>query len=179
MSAGTAADGTEKKQWYALYTQPRWEKKVHGLLGKAGFEAYCPLNRIRKKWSDRFKWVEEPLFRSYVFVRIAAEQQTDVRMIDGVVNFVYWLGKPAEIKDREIEIIRRFLNDYHEVQAIPLDLAENARVRTRKGLLMDREAKVMKVMNKKVQVIIESIGYSLVAVVDRSNLTTDINRKTL
>lgn len=174
-----AAERTEAKRWYALYTQPRWEKKVYGLLEKAGFEAYCPLNKVRKKWSDRFKWVEEPLFRSYVFVRITPEQQTEIRMVNGVVNFVYWLGKPAMIKEREIEIIRKFLNDYHEVQAIPLDLTENTRVRIRKGLLMDKEGKVMKVMNKKVQVIIESIGYSLVAVVDRSNLTTDINHKTV
>ena len=169
----------EEKHWYALYTKPRWEKKVFGLLEKAGFEAYCPLNRVRKKWSDRHKWVEEPLFKSYVFVRIAPEQQTAVRMVNGIVNFVYWLGKPAVIKPREIEVIRKFLNDYDEVQAIPLDLSAEAKVRIRKGLLMDKEGKVLKVMNNKVRVIIESIGYSLVAIVDRSNLTTEVRQKTV
>ena len=166
-----------EKQWYALYTHPRWEKKVYGLLEKDGFEAYCPLNRVRKKWSDRVKWVEEPLFKSYVFVRIGPDQQTAVRMVNGVVNFVYWLGKPAVIRDHEIEVIRKFLDDYSEVQVLPLDLEKNDRVRIRKGLLMDKEAKVVKVMNKKVQVVIESIGYSLVAVVDRSNLDASVSQK--
>lgn len=164
---------TDDKNWYALYTKPRWEKKVFQLLEKAGWEAYCPLNRVRKKWSDRMKWVEEPLFKSYVFVRVAPDNQTQIRMINGVVNFVYWLGKPAVIKDEEIGIIRKFLNDYDEVQAIPLDLSTDTKVRIRKGALMDKEAKVVKVMNKKVRVVIESIGYSLVAVVDRSNVAPD------
>jgi|SRR6185312_2093077 len=159
----------DKQFWYAVYTKPRWEKKVHALLLEKGIEAYCPLNRTRKKWSDRTKWVEEPLFKSYVFVKIRENEQLNVRMVNGVVNFVYWLGKPAWIKDKEIEIIRKFLNDYEDVRAVPIDLKVDARITIAKGVFMDKEAKVTKVLNKKVQVVIESIGYSLVAVIDRSN----------
>ncbi|HEV2479874.1 MAG TPA: UpxY family transcription antiterminator [Puia sp.] len=157
-------------KWYVVYTKPRWEKKVYNLLIAAGIEAYCPLNRTRKKWSDRIKWVEEPLFKSYIFVKVADDQRSDVRMVDGVVNYVYWLGKPAIVKEKEIETIRKFLNDYEEVQALPIDLSTNMAVTIRQGIFMDREAKVIKVVNNKVQVIIESIGYSLVATVNRSNL---------
>ena len=64
---------TEKK-WYALYTKPRWEKKVYRLLSERGMEAYCPLNKVKKKWSDRIKLVEEPLFKSYVFVHTEEEE---------------------------------------------------------------------------------------------------------
>jgi transcription antitermination factor NusG len=64
--------------WYALYTKPRWEKKVHALLTDKKIESYCPLNKVRKKWSDRMKTVEEPLFKSYVFVRVNEEEQTKV-----------------------------------------------------------------------------------------------------
>jgi transcription antitermination factor NusG len=159
------------KKWYAVYTRPRWEKKVFALMAEKGLEAYCPLNRVRKKWSDRMKWVEEPLFRSYVFVKAAEEEQTKIRMVNGVVNFVYWLGKPAIVKEKEIETIRKFLNDYEEVQALPLDLQANARVTIRRGALMEKEAKIMKVLNNKVQVIIESIGYSLIALIDKSNVS--------
>ena len=134
-------------------------------------EAYCPLNRVRKKWSDRVKWVEEPLFKSYVFVRVGEIELAKVRLVNGVVNFVYWLGKPATVKDKEIEIIRKFLNDYAEVQAIPLDLRADAKIKIRRGAFMDKEATVMKVMNNKVQVVIESLGYSLVAVIEKSNLS--------
>jgi transcription antitermination factor NusG len=157
--------------WYAVYTKPRWEKKVNELLLKAGVEAYCPLNKVRKKWSDRIKWVEEPLFKSYVFVKIAEEEQTAVRMVNGIVNFVYWLGRPAIIQDKEIAIIRKFLNEYTEVRAEPLDLRIDAKIKINRGVLMDKEAKVVEVMNKKVRVVIESIGYALFAVIDKSNLS--------
>jgi transcription antitermination factor NusG len=159
----------DKRYWYVIYTKPRWEKKVYGLLVERGVESYCPLNRVRKKWSDRMKWVEEPLFKSYVFVKVTGEEQAEVRMVNGVVNFVYWLGKPAIVKQKEIEIIRKFLNDYTEVQALPANLSINSKITIRQGAFMDKEAKVVKVFNNKVQVVIESIGYSLVAVIDKSN----------
>jgi transcription antitermination factor NusG len=161
----------DKKYWYVVYTRPRWEKKVFALLMERGMEAYCPLTRVRKKWSDRLKWVEEPLFKSYVFVQVAQEDQPKVRMVGGVVNFIYWLGKPAIVKEKEIEIIRKFLNDHDEVKAEPLELDEDAKVMIRRGVFMDKEAKVVKVINNKVRVIIESIGYSLVAVIDKSNVS--------
>lgn len=160
-----------KKKWYVVYTKPRWEKKVYGLMAERGMEAYCPLNRVRKKWSDRVKWVEEPLFKSYVFVKAEEMEWQNVRFINGVVNFVYWLGKPAIVKDKEIEIIRKFLNEYDEVWAEPIGLQKDAKVTIRRGAFMDKQARIVKVLNNKVQVIIESIGYSLVAVIDKSNLT--------
>jgi len=163
----------DNKNWYAVYTKPRWEKKVFGLLSEKGVEAYCPLNRVRKKWSDRVKWVEEPLFKSYVFVKVAEEEAAGVRMVNGVVNFVYWLGKPAIIKNKEIEIIRKFLNDHVEVQVAPLDLRVDSRITILQGALMDKTAKVVKVFNNKVRVVIESIGYSLVATIDKSNAIVD------
>jgi len=98
-----------KKIWYAVYTKPRWEKKVHATMTSRGLESYCPLNKVRKQWSDRVKLVEEPLFKSYVFVHVAEEEQTRVRMVDGVLNYVYWQGKPAVIKDKEIDTVLSLL----------------------------------------------------------------------
>lgn len=159
-----------RKNWYVVYTKPRWEKKVYTLLTDKNIEAYCPLNKVRRKWSDRIKWVEEPLFKSYVFVRVAPEEQQRVRMVNGVVNFVYWLGKPAVVKAREIEVIRKFLNEHEEVWAEPVAVEKDARVIIRRGAFMDKEARVVAVGAKTVRVLIESIGYSLVAVVARSNV---------
>jgi transcription antitermination factor NusG len=98
---------SKTKHWYALYTKPRWEKKVHELMLRRGMESYCPLNKVRKKWSDRYKMVEEPLFKSYVFVRITDDEKSNVRLVDGVVNFVYWLGKPAQVREEDILKIKR------------------------------------------------------------------------
>ena len=160
----------KKLNWFAIYTKPRWEKKVDRLLQEQGIETYCPLNRVKKKWSDRMKWVDEPLFKSYVFVRIPEQNQTQVRMVDGVLNFVYWLGKPAIVKDREIEDIRRFMKEHTDVEVQSLELKPDTRVVIRSGVLMDKEAKVSRVLHQTVEVVIETLGYKLVAKVDRSNL---------
>jgi transcription antitermination factor NusG len=161
--------------WYAIYTKPRWEKKVHALLTEKKIESYCPLNKVRKKWSDRMKTVEEPLFKSYVFARVTEDDQTRVRMTAGVMNFVYWNGKPAIIPVREIETIRKFLNEYENVSAEPVQLKEDSRVTIRQGLFMDHEAKILKIEGNRVKVVIESIGYTLVASIDKKNLSTHIH----
>jgi len=160
----------EKRKWFAIYTRHRWEKKVFQLLQDKGIESYCPLNKIQRKWSDRLKVVEEPLFKSYVFVRVNENEKTPVRMTNGVVNFVYWLGKPALVKDREIETIRKFLDEHKNVEVEQLNLVSNIKVRITAGAFMDKEATVLNFTKSKVRVIIESIGFALIANIDRSKL---------
>ena len=160
------------RKWLAVYTRPRWEKKVNMLLTEKGLESYCPLNKVRRKWSDRMKVVEEPLFKSYVFVKVDNEDRSAVRMTNGAINFVYWNGKPAVIKEKEINAIKRFLNEYENVEANPVDLKVNQRVRITNGTLMDKEGKVLDVRHKTVKVAIESLGYILVAYIERSKLTS-------
>ncbi|HEY6062056.1 MAG TPA: UpxY family transcription antiterminator [Chitinophagaceae bacterium] len=155
-----------------MYTRPRWEKKVNQLLTEKGVECYCPLNKIRRKWSDRVKIVEEPLFKSYVFVKVNDADRTAVRMTNGAINFVYWDGKPAIIKEKEIIAIKRFLNEYENVEAMPIDLKVNQRVRVTNGTLMDQEGKVLDIRRKTARVAIDSLGYILVAYIDRSKLTS-------
>ena len=161
---------SENKHWYAVYTRPRWEKKVTNRLVRAGIEVYCPLNKVRKKWKDRVKLVEEPLIRSYVFVHIAEAEKTSVRMVDGVVNFVYWLGKPAVIRQEEIELIQRFLGDYENVEVQPLELDEGQRVRIVSGVLMNKEGLVVKVINNRASVVVLSLGVELVAQFEKQAL---------
>ena len=121
------------------------------------------------------KTVEEPLFKSYVFARVNEEEQSKVRLTAGVMNFVYWNGKPAIIPAKEIEAIRKFLNEYENVMAEPIQLKEDGRVTIRQGLFMDQEAKILKIEGNKVKVVIESIGYTLVASIDKKNLSTHIH----
>jgi transcription antitermination factor NusG len=132
-------------RWLAIYTRPRWEKKVNGLLIQKGIESYCPLNKVRRKWSDRIKTIEEPLFKSYVFVKISDEDRSNVRMTSGVVNFVYWDGKPAIIKEKEIQTIRRFLDEYENVNVVKMEFQPDTRVRVISGPMMDQEGKVIEV----------------------------------
>ena len=156
--------------WFVVYTKPRWEKKVNERMQAAGFLSYCPLTRVRKKWSDRYKMIDEPLFRSYIFVHIAEAQIARVRTIPGILNFVYWNGKPGIVKDEEIENIRRFTHEYEQISLVPAELKKDARVTIYQGIFMDQEARVQKVVNNKVEVLIESLNYKLVAYIDRSNI---------
>ena len=137
-----------------------------------GLECYCPLNKVRRKWSDRVKLVEEPLFKSYVFVKISDDERSAVRMTPGAINFVYWNGKPAVIKEKEIIAIKRFLNEYENVQVQPVDIKVNQRVRITNGTLMDQEGKVLDIRHKTVKIAIDSLGYILIAHIDRSKLTS-------
>lgn len=166
-------------KWYAIYTRPRWEKKVHNLLTQKGIESYCPLNKVRRKWSDRVKVIEEPLFKSYVFVRVSEDGRSDVRMTNGVVNFLYWNSKPAIVKDKEIEVIRKFMNEYENVELIKVDLKADQKVVVTAGPLMDKEGKVIEVKNKVVKVLIESLGYMLVAEIEKSKVALLKNQKNL
>ncbi|MEO5682387.1 MAG: UpxY family transcription antiterminator [Chitinophagaceae bacterium] len=158
------------KKWYVVYTRPRWEKKVSDLLGRKKIEHYCPLNRVHKQWSDRKKLVAEPLFSSYVFVRIDETEQLSVRLTDGIINFVYWLGKPAEVRNNEIQAIRDFLNDYKDVRLERTGVNLNDNVRIIGGPLVMQIGQVVSVKNKTIKVILPSLGYMMHAEVESSNV---------
>lgn len=159
--------GNSIKNWYALYTRPGCEKKVANLLSRKNIENFCPLKR---QWNGKKKVVLEPLFNSYVFIQIADTEMQTIRMTDSVVNFVYWLGKPAVIREEEIEIMKRFMNEYANVklEKIPLDV--NGRVRVIGLPPTDNKANMVSVKNNTVKVILPSLGYMLMAEVEKSNV---------
>jgi transcription antitermination factor NusG len=97
-------------KWYIIQTRPRWEKKIADCLEQKGIESYCPVKKVKRQWSDRMKTLEEPLFKSCVLVKIAPEQKTDVRLLEGVINFVYENGKPAQIKNKQVEMLKKGLS---------------------------------------------------------------------
>ncbi len=151
--------------WFAVYTKSRCEKQVSQALASVGVECFCPLNKVKKQWSDRTKWVEEPLFRSYVFVNIDyGKEQTIVRQQKNVVNFVYWLGNPAIIQEKEIEEIKQFLTDFVNVEVIGKSVKVGDFITVKSGVFEGKVAKVTSFKNKKeVRLVIESLGYELVA----------------
>lgn len=145
---------------------------MNQLLAEKGFESYCPLNKVKRKWSDRIKIVEEPLFKSYVFVKLSEKDRTEVRMTSGAINFVYWNGKPAVIKEKEINAIKRFLDEYEYVEAHPVDIKVNERVMITNGTFMGQEGKVLELRHKVAKVAIDSLGYILIAHFERTKLTS-------
>lgn len=156
--------------WFALYTKPRWEKKVAKTLGENGIVVYCPLNKVVRKWSDRKKIVLEPLFKGYVFVQIAEEEKLAVKQTDGVVNFVYWNRKPAIVRQKEIETIQRFLSEFSDVAVEDIHLEVDKQVVIKKGVLVNYQGIVLEVLGNKAKVLIESMGLKLSATIDKKNL---------
>ncbi len=99
-----------------LYTKPRNEKKVTGRLQDQGIEAYCPLIRTVRQWSDRKKKVQIPMFSGYVFVNVDEKERLLTLQDPGVMNFIFWLGKPAIIRDNEIEAIKKIATSGDEIK---------------------------------------------------------------
>jgi transcription antitermination factor NusG len=153
-----------EKKWYALYTKPRWEKKIDGRLVKKGIESWCPLQKIEKQWSDRKKIIEEPLFKSYIFVRIDPSEKTDVLMTDGILNFVHYLKKPAVIKDSEVETIKSYLSEKDaKISVISEEgYLKETRIKVNHGVFMGNEGTVLRGGKKKVYVKLESLGQVMV-----------------
>lgn len=147
--------------WYAIKTRPRWEKKISLIFADKGIEHYCPLNKVVKQWSDRKKIILEPVFKTYVFVKVEKQKKWDVKRIDGVINYVHWLGKPAVIKQEEIATIKKFLNEFYDVQIQPIDLHLNQKVRVTQGILMNYEGTVVEIFGNRVIVKLQSLNLQL------------------
>ena len=161
---------TEDKKWYVVYVRPRWEKKVASFLQTKSIEHYCPLNKVVKQWSDRKKVLLEPLFKGYLFVRLQTNIKWDIKAVDGIINFVYWLGKPAIVKDDEIVIIKKFLQEFSEVEITDKYLNTNSKVLVKQGVLMNYQGIIVEIMGNRARVNIDSMGLCLSAVFDKENL---------
>lgn len=149
-----------KKVWKVLYVKPRTEKKVNDLLKENEIDTWCPMHKISKQWSDRTKIVEEPIFKSYVFVNISSDEAEKVKHTQGVLNYVYYLGKPAIIRNEEIEAIKKYLKIDKAVATITDSQTFNINdmVKIANGIFMNKAGKITKTNKKKVFVQIESLG---------------------
>lgn len=161
------------KQWMVIYSKPRWEKKIDVTLLKKGIESWCPLNKVEKQWSDRKKIIEEPLFKSYVFVRIGVEERNEVLITPGVLNFVYHSKKPAIIRDEDIDAIKRYLViDNVKIEVVSSSyFQEHTKVKVSQGVFLDLEGTVVKSNKKKVYVKLESLEQVMIVEFRTEHLT--------
>lgn len=143
--------------WYVLYTKSRYEKKVTAKLQDLGFVVYCPLVTLVKQWSDRKKKIQQPLLPSYVFVQLEEDQRNQVFQVAGVVRYLYWLGKPALVRDEEIATLRSWLlNDSFKLEISKLE--RGSKIAIKEGIFSGMDATVKEQRGKKVHLIIESLG---------------------
>jgi transcription antitermination factor NusG len=161
----------ENEFWYVIYTRPRWEKKIAAILDQKGIENYCPLNKVERRWSDRKKTIMEPLFKGYIFIKIEEPKKWDIKQIDGIVNYVYYLGKPARIRENEINNIKFFLKEFTSVEVINNKIVIKDAVIINEGVLMNYKGMVIDVFGNKARVQIDSLGIRLSALFEKSSLS--------
>lgn len=143
----------KKPKWFVFYTASRAEKAVEKRLKDMGAEVFLPLHREKRKWSDRIKVVENPLFRSYIFVHCPESKLRTYVTAEGIVRTIYYCGKPAVVRDDEIAEIRKFLQLTDE----QLIISEGDIVKILGGPFEKQVGKVTHIDKKYIYLTIESL----------------------
>jgi transcriptional antiterminator RfaH len=171
LDSKTAYNSINAKNWLVIYTRPRWEKKVDFLLQSQGIESFCPIRKVENQWADRKKIVELPLFCSYVFVKINSREEFKVRQTLGVLNFVYYMAKPAKVRESEIDKIRNALVYCADLEVVDMrTISTGDRVSIKNGVFTNQQGKVIKVQGKSVLMVLDNLKCALVSRVEAANL---------
>jgi transcriptional antiterminator RfaH len=165
----------DELRWYPLYTKSKHEKKAYENLVKAGFEAFLPLKKSERKWSDRKKIIDMPLIPSYVFSRFTRSEINDVLKVYGVSRYIKFNGRPAYIRDSEIELLKKALETDNKIKSITnSNLKKGSFVKILSGPFKGYYGKVIRSSgNKKLVIELEAINQTFCVTLDRF---TDIKK---
>lgn len=159
------------KQWMVVYTRSNCEKKAHKTLNDQGITSFCPLIKTKRRWADRDKIIDVPLFNSYLFVKISSQEQSRVQQVPGVVNFVQYCGKPVSIADDEINRIKTFVSSYSDLRAITnSNFAIGDKIKINEGPLTNCEGEVVQMQGASVVMVMKELGCVLVVKVNRNQI---------
>ncbi len=158
------------KNWYAVYTKKQCEKKVASQLSKKKIEAFCPLNRITNNYGDRRKMAYEPLFPLFVFVYVTEAEMAVVRQTGDVINFVYWIGKPAIFKTPEIENVAHFVGTYYNIKVEKIAVNSSGMVRISNEPRIDLNIGSISLKTTSIKLSLPSLGYAMSAVTEKSSI---------
>ena len=147
--------------WFVIYTKSRQEKRVALELEKMGITVYCPMINQIRQWSDRKKKVEVPLISSYVFVQLKERDRGSVFEVPGIVRYVYWLEKPAIVRDQEIAVMKAWLTA-QTVEAKVESLRRGDRMKLSSGLFEGKEGFVEEISKNRVLLLLPDLGIKIV-----------------
>ena len=141
--------------WYVVYTAPKAEKKVQQRLTEQGIDVFLPLHLTPRKWSDRVKMVEMPLFPSYLFVFTRKSDLYNLVRVPGIARIIYFEGEPAVVQPHEIKAIRQFL-EYANGKKCQVELDDEVKITI--GPLKDSKGKVIKIGKKYAVLLLDKLG---------------------
>ncbi len=148
------------KKWFVIYTKPKQEIKVAEQLSAMGITNYCPTVKLIKQYSDRKKKIIKPLISSYVMVNLEEKKRNDVFSLNGVVRYLFFLGKAAEIQDKEIDLMRNHLNGIYD--QVSLSTLKNGQVfKIPSGPFSGSSGKVVETSKSKVKLELQSLGMTI------------------
>lgn len=158
-----------KAEWYVAYIKPNSNKKISEILTRKNIENYFPVTKVIKNFSVHRKITDQPLFNSYIFISTTQKNLSELKKLPGVINLVYWLGKPVTINDFEINAMKIFLTQHVNVKIEKINLG-NGKGKDFNNLIIEEKNSLMKVKNKNINVILPSIGYKITAEAETSNV---------
>jgi transcriptional antiterminator RfaH len=157
------------RKWYPVYTHARAEKKAYEALLKKGIETYLPLNRQLKQWSDRKKWVEEPLIKSYLFVNILDQEQMEVLMTKGVARFIYFSGKITPMPTSQIDNLKLLMASPYDLEVTEENLQPGEKIIIKAGPLKGLQGEVVSHRSQKQLLLrLDNMGLSILVQVTPS-----------
>ena len=164
--------------WLVIYTKPRQEKKLAERLTKLGFEVYCPIQQIKRRWSDRSKWIDQPLFSSYLFIRLEPERREVVYQVPGFVRFLFYNKRPAVVRDKEIVTLRRWLNDFNHESISVSAYRPGCLVKVQSGPLQGREARILEQRGTKLELYLEDLKFKVSVNVNKTEMEINFSSTT-
>ena len=144
-------------------------------LEEMGIEAYLPLVTTVKQWSDRRKKIEEPLFKSYVFVRSNAKEYLPILNVYGVMRFVTFEREAVVVPDNQILAIKKFVEEFERGEEFKIkndeDLKVGQKVRIITGTMKGLEGRIRTIRNKRHLIVyIEAVGQYLPVQIPRAKV---------
>lgn len=151
------------KNWYVLYVKSRKERVANEALIKAGFKTYLPLRKELKTWSKRKKWVEEPVFKSYVFVKIRKNELYNVTKVDNVVTYVKFAGEPATVREDHLLLVKKMLINKTSFEVLEGAIVVGKEITIKTGPFKGQSGIINEIRGKKKFVVqLASMGTKLV-----------------
>jgi transcription antitermination factor NusG len=168
------------KKWRVIYTRSNWEKKADELLKRSGLNSFCPVVKTQRKWADRKKVVEVPLFSSYLFVQVEGNEEERVLRVDGVIGYVRDFGRMAEVSPAEIQLIKNSVSLYEDIECVNMKgLHKGDAVCLNDGILFDLKGEVTEIRGKQVVFVMKGLDCGLIATVKATtkslNLTENLS----
>ena len=161
-----------ENKWYAAYTNPRAEKRVYNRLVDAGIETFLPLQKSKRKWSDRIKWVEKPLINSYIFVRVKPVQFPIVYRTSGIVRLITFEGRPVSIPEAQINNLRLLVDSDAEIDITSEKFEKGDNIEVIAGSLAGLRGELIKIGTKKrVIVRIDSLEHNILVTIPHTFLS--------